>query len=110
MLQSFGFVMHLVPLHAEDLVQHALDQVMAHRELPRDLSSFGRQLHPAILADRNQSVALQPAQRHGYRRGGHREPVCQTRRNHLLAFTFSLQNGLEIVFFGNCDHALATYS
>ncbi len=34
------------------------------------------------------------------------EPMRQARRNHLLALAFSFEDGFEIVFFGNRNHAI----
>src|ERR1035441_4388718 len=48
MFQALRFVMHFVPLHAEDLVQHAFDQVMPYGQSPGDLPSLCRELHSPV--------------------------------------------------------------
>ena len=106
MFQALGFVVHLVPAHAKDFMKHAFDEVMAGDQLPRDLASFGSQLYTAVLADGDQAVAFQPAQSHSDSRGGYGKPLRQPCGDDLLAFAFSFENGLEIVFFGNGDHML----
>ena len=110
MFQAFGFVMHFVPRHAEYLMQHAFDEVMAGDKLPRDLASIGSELNAAILAHGDQAVALQSPQSHGDSGRRHGEPMGQASGDHLFAFALGFQNGLEVVFFGNCDHMLARIS
>ena len=58
MLQALGFFMDFRPLHAEDLVQHALDQVMANRQPPRDLPALTGQVDATFGGDRHQPIAF----------------------------------------------------
>ena len=66
MLQTLGFIVHLVPRHAEDFVQHALDEVMTNRQPTGNLAAFAGELYSSILTDRHQPITLQTAQCHGY--------------------------------------------
>ena len=47
MLETLCFVVNFKPSHAENLGEHALDQVMAKNGSLRDLPSFGSQLNAA---------------------------------------------------------------
>ena len=58
MLQALRFLMNFDPAHAENLREHALDQVMAKNGLPGNLPSFGSQLDAAALLDADQSVSF----------------------------------------------------
>jgi hypothetical protein len=41
--------MHFIPLHTENLGQHAFDEVVSQGKLARDLSAGGSQSDPAVL-------------------------------------------------------------
>ena len=99
MFQSLGLIVNLVPLHAEHFAKHALDQVVAQRETPRDLPSGRRQADLAVSLHPDKAVFLQTTHGHGDRRRRYLEPVRKRGGNHRLAFTLGLENGLEIIFF-----------
>ena len=103
MLQALGFLVNVNPFHAENLEEHALDQVMAKNGSLGDLASFGGQLNAALLQG-DQSVSSQPLEGRGDRRWRYAKPMGQERGDHRLPFRLSLGNGLEIVLFGNGDH------
>ena len=104
MLQPLRFVMHLVPFHAEDFVQHAFDEVVADGCATCNLAPGRCELDAAVVADRNQTIAFEAPQCHSNRRRGNREPVRQARRDDLFALALRLKDGLEIVLFGNRNH------
>ena len=98
-LQPLRLFVNLVPLHAEDLAQHALDQVVPQRRPVSRLSSRRRQAHNPVRAHLHKTIPLQPLQRHGHRGGRNLKPVRQHRRNHLVPLGLSLQNGLQVILF-----------
>ena len=102
--QALGFIVHLVPLHAEKLGEHALDEVVAQGKLVRDLPACSSQSYLTAGQDAHQTVSLQAAQCHGHRRRRNGEPVRQGRRNDGLALAFGFENGLEVVFLGDGNH------
>src|ERR1700685_15682 len=104
MFQTLGFVVDAIPLHSEDLGEHALDEVMAKGELACDLASGRSQPDVAGRLHSHQAVFLQPAQSHSDRRRRDREPVSQRSRDNRLAFTLGLEDGLEVVLLGNGNH------
>ena len=109
MLQTLGLVVHLVPFHAENLGEHALDQVMAKSELARDLAARCSQADVAVSLHANQAVSFQAPQCHGDGRGRNRKPVGQRGGDDALAFAFSFQDRLQIVFFGDGNHLERLY-
>src|SRR5450759_4820930 len=110
MLQPLRLFMDLGPLHTEDLVQHALDEVMADGEAARNLAALAGEMDAAFHRYRHQAVALQAPQRHRYRRRRNREPVRKRRRDHRLTFALGFQDCLEIVLFGYRDHRNLDYT
>lgn len=103
MFEALGFVVNLPPFHAEDLVEHALDEVMADHGTARDFTAFGGELHATVLyAD--EAVALEPAERHGDGGRRHGEPVRERGGDDLLAFALGFEHGLEVVLLGDGDH------
>ena len=54
-----------VSLHAEDLRQHALDEVMPQRGPVGGLPAFGGKAHNSIGFDVDVSIALETFERHG---------------------------------------------
>ena len=59
MLQTLGFIVHLVPRHAEDFVQHAFDEVMADASRRAILRPEAVSCTASVLTDRHQAIALQ---------------------------------------------------
>jgi len=70
-LQLLGFVVDLVPLHAENFRKHAFNQVVALNQTECDLTAFACQCEFAIRVDANQPIATQTANRHGHGRRRH---------------------------------------
>ena len=103
MLQPLGLFVNLVPLHAEDFAQHALDQVVANGGMVGVLAPRRGEAHNAVLAHFDVAVALQALERHGDGRRRDLKPVGQHGRNHLTALGFGLQNGLEVVLLRDVD-------
>ena len=64
-LQPLGLLVDLVPLHAEDLAEHALDEVMAERGAIGGFAARGRETHNAVCAHLDKAVALEPLEGHG---------------------------------------------
>src|ERR1039458_9095643 len=94
MLETLCFVVNFNPSHAENLGEHALDQVMAKNGSLRDLPSFGSQLNAAALND-DQAIFSQSFKGSGYCRRRHGKPMGKERGDHGLAFRLGLCNGLE---------------
>ena len=55
-LQTFRLVVHLIPFHSENLGEHALDQVVANRQLAGDLSSGSGQANAAAGMHPHQAI------------------------------------------------------
>src|ERR1700736_5664317 len=58
MFQTFGLVVNLPPLHAEEFGEHALDQVMAEGEFAGNLSTGRSQSHLTVALHTNQPFFL----------------------------------------------------
>ena len=65
MLQTLSLVVDLVPFHAEDFGQHALDQVMTVQNLVGDLAAVGSELNQTTLGYLNEAVAFEAPRCHG---------------------------------------------
>jgi len=65
MLELLGLFVHLVPLHAKHLGQHAFDQVVAHHRPQSHRPACSGQPDPAIGMHGHQAVPLQSPKRHG---------------------------------------------
>ncbi len=102
-----GFLVDLVPLHTENLRQHALDQVMAIHHAVGDFAALARERDFTGRRDADQAVALQAADGHGHRGRRNLEPAGQRGGDNHFAFAFGLRNGLQVILFGNGDaHSL----
>ena len=56
MLQTFRLVMHLVPFHPKNFGEHALDQMMANRQLAGDLPPAAvKRTRPSVFTRTNPS-------------------------------------------------------
>src|SRR5580700_5264476 len=107
--QPFGLIVHLPPLHTEEFGQHALDQMMAEGEFASDFAAGGGEAYVAVGLNANQAVFFQAANRHGDSWGRNFQPVGEASRDHGFSFTFGVEDGLEIVFFGDGDHLWGLY-
>ena len=103
MLETLCLLVNFNPFHAENLGEHALDQVMPKNGSLRDFSSFGSQLNAASLQG-DQTVSSQPLESRGDRRRCTESQCASSAGITALAFRLRLGNGLEIVLFGNGDH------
>ena len=63
-LQALRLIVDLVPLHAKDLRQHALDQVMAQRSALGDLAAGAGQAHATVALHPHKTILAQPTQSH----------------------------------------------
>ena len=63
-LQTLGFVVDLVPLHAEDFREHALDQMVAKTELAGDFAAIRGQAYVSVAAHAHEAVFFQAAHGH----------------------------------------------
>src|SRR5208282_2543678 len=104
-LKPLGLVVNLPPLHAEKFRQHALDEVMPQRELAGDFAAGGVQANLTVGLNADESVFSEPAQRHGDRGRRHTQPVGEAGGDDFFALALSSQDGFQVVFFGNRDHA-----
>ena len=106
-LELLRFVMHFVPLHTEDLGQHALDQVMPVQQALGDFVTLCGQRDLPFLAYPNQAIPLEPPDCHGDRGRRHVEPALQSGGDDCLPLRFGLGDRLEVVFLRNGDlHAI----
>ena len=107
MLQLLGFIVNLVPLHAEDFGEHAFDEMMALENPVGDLAALFPECDFAGGADVDETVALQAADGHGDGGGGHLEPAGEGCGDDGFAFSFGFGDGLQVILFGDGNsHAL----
>jgi hypothetical protein len=102
-LQLFGLVVDFVPLHAENLGEHALDQVMAVKQTSCNRTTFAGETDFTFGGNANQVISFQALDCH--RHGGRRDiqPSRQRSRNNGFTFRFRFGNRLEIVLFRDGD-------
>ncbi len=103
MLQALRLLVNLVPLHAEDLAEHALDEVMTQGRAIGRLAPHRGEPHDAVCAHLYEAVALQPLERHGHGRRRDLKPVRERGGNYLPALRLRLEDGLQVVFLRNVD-------
>ena len=99
-LQLFGLLVNLVPFQAEDLGEHALDEMVAIEQAAGDLAAGRGEGDLALGGNADERVALQPLNGHGYGRRGHVQPSRQGDGFDGFAFRFGLGDGLEVVLLG----------
>lgn len=104
MLQALGLVVNLIPRHAKDLSQHALNQVMSKDGSFGNLPTCRRQLNAAVALYDDQTILLQAFQRSSHSRPCDREPMGERGGDYGLAFRFSFCDSLQIVLFRDRDH------
>ena len=102
-LQALRLLVNLVPLHAEDLAQHALDEVMAQGGVIGGFAALPGEAHDAVGAHLDEAVALEALEGHGHGRRRDLKPVRKRGGNHLEALGVGLENGLQVVFLRNVD-------
>jgi hypothetical protein len=102
-LEPLGFFVNLVPLHAEDLAQHALDEVMAQGGAIGGFAALLGQAYDAVGAHQDEAIALEALEGHGHGRRRDFKPMRERGRNHLEAFGVGLKNGLQVVFLRDVD-------
>lgn len=103
-LEALGLVVHLPPFHAEKLRQHAFDKVMTEGEFAGDFATCGGEANVAIGEDADEAVFLETAEGHGHGGGGNFEPIGEAGGDDGFAFGFGLEDGLEVILFGDSDH------
>jgi len=106
-LEAFGFVVDLPPFHAEEFGEHAFDEVVAQRELARDLAAGGGETKVAIGLNADQGILLQTANRHSDGGSGDLQPVCESCGDDGFPLAFGFEDSFEVVFFGDCNHLMA---
>lgn len=105
-LEAFGFVVDLPPFHAEELGEHAFDEVVAQRELAGDLAAGGGETKVAIGLNADQSILLQTANSHSDGGSGDLQPVSESRGDDGFTFTFGFEDSFEVVFLGDSNHLM----
>jgi len=104
MFKAFSFIVNFPPLHTEKFGEHSFDEVMAEGKFAGNFSAGCGEANVAVGLDAHQSVFLEAAERHGDGWSRYFEPFREAGRDDGLAFAFSLQDGFEIVLFGDGDH------
>jgi len=102
-LEALGFGVNLVPFHAEDFGEHALDEVMAEGGAMRGFAAFRGELERAVGGGVDVAVFAETAKGLGDSRRGDPEPLGEEGRDDGVAFALSLNDGLEVVLFGDGD-------
>ena len=102
-LQLLGFIVDLVPFHAEDFCEHALDEVVPVQETVRYSPAGARESDLPFAAYADELIALEPPDGHGNGRRRNLEPAYQRRGNYVLAFRFRLGDGFEVVLLRDGD-------
>src|ERR1700740_3450972 len=77
MLQPLGLVVNLIPRHAEDFRQHALNQVMSKDSSFGNRPTFRVELNAAVILSHDHAVLLQAFQRIGDRRWRNGKPMSE---------------------------------
>ena len=78
--------------------------MVAEGELAGDFAAGGGEADVAVGLNADQAVFFQTAQGHGDGGSGDFEPVGEARGDDGFAFAFGLEDGFEVVFFGDGDH------
>jgi len=102
-LEAFGFGVNLVPLHAEDLGEHALNEVVAECGAVRGFASLGCELERAVGRRVYVAVFAKAAESLCDRGRRDAEPLGEEGRDDGVAFALGLEDGLEVVLFGDGD-------
>src|SRR5271165_84796 len=74
-LKPLGFVMDFVPLHAENLGQHAFDEVVADDGAFGDFAALRREPNVTVAPDRYKAILRQSLQGKCNGRSGDGEPM-----------------------------------
>lgn len=109
-LEALGLVVDLVPGHAEDLREHALDEVVAEGGAVGGFASGGGEAEDAVVVDFDKSIAAKAAKGHGDSRRRDGEPVGEGGRDHGASLALGFENRLEVVFLRNGDGRLHGWS
>jgi len=102
-LHLLSLFVNLVPLHAENLRQHPLDQMMPVHHAISDFAPLARQRYFPRRSDADQAIALQTPDRHGDRRRRNLQPARQRSRDDHFALALRLRDGLQVILFGDGD-------
>ncbi len=78
--------------------------MVAEGKLAGDSASGGGEANMAIGEYPNQAIFLKPAEGHGDGRRGDPEPVGEAGGDDPFSFRFSLEDGFEVILFGDGDH------
>ncbi len=98
-----GFVMDFVPLHVEDFGEHAFDEIVAANEAFGDFAAGGGEGDATFAGDFDEAVAAEAPGGHGDGGRGDVEPAGESGGDYNFPFRFRFGDGLEVVFFGDCD-------
>ena len=103
-LQLLGFVVDLVPLHAENLGEHALDQMMPVQQPVGDIAA--RPASVKVVPSRPARISASRFRRLMAMVTAGAETFSQRARvagDYRLAFALGLRNGLEVILLGYGD-------
>jgi hypothetical protein len=101
--KTLGLFVDFVPSHAEDLAQHAFDEMVADSGMVGGLPAQNGETDDAVIANLDIAVALEPLERHGHGRRGNLKPVGEHGGDDLMALGFGFKDGFEVVLFGDVD-------
>lgn len=99
MLQPLGFVVDLVPRHAEDLGEHPLDQMMANDGALGDLPALRRKPNMTVALEEDEAILGEALQGKGHGRPGHSQPVREGGRDDSLPLSLSFGDRFQVVLF-----------
>src|SRR6185437_490760 len=98
--------MNFVPVHAEDLTEHALNEVMAQGGAVSGFAAGGREADDAVRVHVDEAITFEALERHGDGGGRDLKPVSEDCGNYLAAFGLGFEDGLEVVLLGYVDGVL----
>src|SRR5215831_20866630 len=107
--EALSLIVHLVPLHAKNLREHSLDEMMANDSALGNLASLAGEPDGSVAFQGNQAILRQPFQSKSYGGPGDGEPVGKCGGDNVLTFRLGFSNSLEVILFGDSDsgHMLA---
>ena len=101
--ETLGFGVDLMPFHAEDFGEHAFDEVVAEGGAVRGFAALGGEFERAVGRGVDVAVFAETTEGLGYSGRRDSEPLREEGRDDSVALALSLNDGLEVVLFGDGD-------